>query len=51
MMYFARLAVEQWVVRRYKLLNDLRSRIRSESYALELHSIVTALSAEMMSSI
>jgi hypothetical protein len=26
MMYFTRLAVEQWVVRRYKLLNDLRSR-------------------------
>ena len=52
MMYFTSFAVEERVIRRYTPFDGFNAmRVEKKQCVLELHSIVTALSAEMISSI
>jgi hypothetical protein len=50
MMYFTSFAVEERVIRGYTPWFQ-RTKVENKQCVLELHSIVTVLSAEMMSSI
>src|SRR5712691_9107440 len=51
MMYFTSFTVEERVIRGYTIDDFNAIKLKEKQCVLELHSIVTALSAEMISSI